>query len=96
MTEECKLITPINVAVFWALQARYDCIKPAVVEGEDNSTSRCEENSKWSPLALTCRSIPCGAALSVAKSDITYSMTGLGTIVAQYTCHPGYAFDSGK
>ncbi|RUS78166.1 hypothetical protein EGW08_014075, partial [Elysia chlorotica] len=75
--------------------ALYECIQPAVVEREDNSTSMCQENEEWSPVGVTCIPVPCGDAPSANNTDVTYIRLDVDLFKAQYTCHPGFKFANG-
>ena len=66
-----------------------------MIEKGDNSTSRCEDSGKWSPLSLTCLPVPCGVAPYVENSTISYKLSNMG-FTAQYTCHSGFVINNRK
>ncbi|GFR98083.1 sushi, von Willebrand factor type A, EGF and pentraxin domain-containing protein 1-like [Elysia marginata] len=82
------------VATSWNAEARYECEDVTVGEDEDNSTSTCQEDGEWSPVAIQCIPVTCGAAPFIDNSNLTYIKSGDGEFEAIYTCHTGYVFDT--
>ncbi|RUS89134.1 hypothetical protein EGW08_003142 [Elysia chlorotica] len=72
-----------------AATAEYKCVEPALKEHEENSTTQCMENGKWSAVGLVCITIPCGLPPPVDHSQVSLYAVG-DLIFADYVCNEGF------
>ncbi|GFO36788.1 sushi, von Willebrand factor type a, egf and pentraxin domain-containing protein 1 [Plakobranchus ocellatus] len=70
------------------LNAKYSCIEPTVIQGEDNSTALCQIDEEWTPVSLTCLPVPCGDIPPVANSKVEYKLDN-EIFWAHFTCDSG-------
>ncbi|GFS21092.1 sushi, von Willebrand factor type A, EGF and pentraxin domain-containing protein 1 [Elysia marginata] len=70
-------------------KATYQCVEPAMKDGEDNSTAECKENGDWSSVGLHCSTIPCGPPPPVNHSTF-YFLNQYNLIFVRYVCDEGF------